>query len=203
MGWRLSWPVVRPFATSGARRKLLGMHPRTQELLAHVETCRTTLRSAVEAVPVAFRGTRPAPDRWSVADVLDHLGLVEARTTSLLSQSVTTARAKGLRAEPDTSRIVHPDRVARIVNRQTRFATGQTSRPRWGIHWEAAWQTLEGTRVAFRDAVIQGDGLALGDITHPHPALGPLTLYEWIVFIGGHEARHAEQIKEIGQDLGN
>jgi hypothetical protein len=128
---------------------------------------------------------------------------VEARTTSLLSQSLTSARVKGLRSEQDTSPIVRPDRVARLLDRGTRFTTGEASRPRWGVHWEAAWHTLEGTRTAFRDAVIQGDGLALGDISHPHPALGPLTLYEWIVFVGGHEIRHAEQIKEIGSELGN
>jgi hypothetical protein len=43
--------------------------------------------------------------------------------------------------------------------------------------------------------------MALGDITVPHPVLGPLNLYQWVLFVGGHESRHAIQIREIAQAL--
>jgi hypothetical protein len=45
------------------------------------------------------------------------------------------------------------------------------------------------------------DGLALGALRWAHPALGELDLYQYILFIGQHEARHARQIVEIGELL--
>ena len=31
----------------------------------------------------------------------------------------------------------------------------------------------------------------------PHPVLGPINIYQWALFVGSHEARHALQIREI------
>jgi hypothetical protein len=35
----------------------------------------------------------------------------------------------------------------------------------------------------------------------PHPALGVLDGYQWLAFVGTHELRHANQIREIGEAL--
>jgi hypothetical protein len=45
-------------------------------------------------------------------------------------------------------------------------------------------------------AIADADGLALGEVTAPHPALGTFTGYDWIAFAGTHVARHAAQILE-------
>jgi hypothetical protein len=51
------------------------MHPRTEELLGQLDESRGVLRAAVDSVPSSLHETRPGPDRWSVADVLEHLSL--------------------------------------------------------------------------------------------------------------------------------
>jgi hypothetical protein len=50
---------------------------------------------------------------------------------------------------------------------------------------------------AFRKALVAGDRLALGELVHPHTALGPFNFCQWAAFAGAHEARHAAKIKEI------
>jgi hypothetical protein len=45
--------------------------------------------------------------------------------------------------------------------------------------------------------VHSGDGLALGAVSAPHPALGVFSGYDWIAFVGSHAARHADQIREM------
>ena len=50
-------------------------------------------------------------------------------------------------------------------------------------------------------AIARGDGLALSQVEHPHPIFGPLNLYQWVAFVGAHEARHAAQIREVGAQL--
>jgi hypothetical protein len=36
---------------------------------------------------------------------------------------------------------------------------------------------------------------------YPHPLVGMLNLYQWILFVGQHEGRHSEQIRDIGRSL--
>jgi hypothetical protein len=49
--------------------------------------------------------------------------------------------------------------------------------------------------------VRSADGLALSEIVQPHPVLGPINLYQWIAFVGAHEARHAAQVMELRELL--
>jgi hypothetical protein len=46
--------------------------------------------------------------------------------------------------------------------------------------------------------VAETDGLAIAGIVFPHRLLGPLNLYQWVIFMGAHELRHAQQIREAG-----
>jgi hypothetical protein len=57
---------------------------------------------------------------------------------------------------------------------------------------------LDASRVALRNSLREADGIAL-NFTYPHPMFGPLDLYQWLVFVGLHESRHACQIRELGE----
>lgn len=173
------------------------MHPRITELLAHLDRERQTLREAVDAVPVDARQHRRRPDSWSVAEILEHLGIVERQLTHLVKSAVASARAKGLRREEETSPIMWTVPMKVLLDRNRQIPAIERVQPTGGMDAETAWQRLEGSRASLRGALLDVDGLALGDVVYPHPVLGNLNLYQWIGFIGGHEARHADQIREL------
>jgi hypothetical protein len=58
------------------------------------------------------------------------------------------------------------------------------------------------SRAELHDAIRAADGLALGSIRQTHARLGELDLYQWILFVGEHEARHVQQAAEIAEQLG-
>jgi hypothetical protein len=66
-----------------------------------------------------------------------------------------------------------------------------------GVH-----DALRRSRADLHAALRDGDGLALGEITATHPALGVINLYQWVLFVGQHEARHTRQVRDIVQRLG-
>jgi len=174
------------------------MHPRTEELLRHLDTTRGILSAAVDAVPSALRETRPASDRWSVANVLEHLTRVEEQLTRLLAKRLGEARDAGA-LPPDTrspsglESIDHHlllDRTRRIVASERVFPTGT-------MESAAAVAALEKSRAALRELIISYDGMDLSTVTLPHPVLGVIDGYGWFAFVGTHEARHAAQIREI------
>ena len=177
------------------------MHPRIQDILEYLDAQRSSLRAAVDQVPPDQRQRRPGGDRWSAAEILEHLAIVESRVTKLVATQVAAAREQGLGPETETSPIVSTVDTAKLLNRGETITASDAVLPQEGLDASAAWARLEGTREALRQEVLAADGLALGKIQVSHRVLGPINLYQMIVVIGAHEARHAEQIREIGTVL--
>jgi hypothetical protein len=177
------------------------VHPRTTELLAHLERHRAALRRAIDKVPVALRTTRPAADRWSVASVIDHVALVERRVTMGLSGKLAEARAHGLDAETAAASVIDERAMARYLNRERRVQSGEASEPRANVTAGEAWTAAAEARDATIALLEKADGLAVDGVSLPHPALGPLSFYQWMVFLGGHDARHSLQIDEVGRQV--
>lgn len=177
------------------------VHPRIEELMAHLDRARTDLRAAVDSVPADRRQERPGADRWSVAEVLEHLSLVEARIAAMLARAIEAAKAAGVAAETSRTSVLTQLDAARVANRGQRFTAAENAAPTGRIDADAAWIRLGETRAALEAALRSGDGLALETITEPHRRLGPLNVYQWVIFAGGHESRHAEQIREIAGAL--
>lgn len=176
------------------------MHPRITEVLAHLDRERAGLHAAVDCVSPARREERQARERWSVAEILEHLVLVERRLTYLVANAVASARVKGLPAETETTPVMWTVPVKVFLDRSRKITAAEAVLPRGELDSAAASKALESTREQLRATIVAADGLALADVVHPHPVLGQLNMYQWIGFIGSHEARHAAQIRELAAD---
>jgi len=178
------------------------MHPRTEELLRHLDVQHERLRQAVEDVPRQRREVKPSSERWSVAEVIEHLSIVETRIERVFTKKLTEARAAGLGRELDASPVVGTIDMDRLLDRTRRISSNEATLPTGTLDAERAWAAYLKARDTLCAAVLAADGLALGEVVHPHPVLGPINLYQWIAFVGGHEARHAAQILELRDLLG-
>ena len=179
------------------------MHPRTEELLSHLEENRAAVHAAVDAVPSSLRETRPTQDRWSVAEVLEHLTRVEESLTRVVAAKLSEARMTGaLGPEEATSRVTDSIDHGLVLDRRRRITASERVLPRGEMDSATALARLDKTRANLRELVVAHDGLSLGVVSFPHPVLGVIDGYQWFVFIGTHEARHAAQIREIGALLG-
>jgi hypothetical protein len=179
----------------------LSMHPRLEEVLNYLDSERSALRDAVGLVPAQLRDQSPGPDRWSVAQVLQHLVIIEKRIGRGLTKWVGDAKAGGLGPEVETSPVLHSLDLALIGDRSRRRNAPDEVAPKGDLDAASAWTALEQTRAALRAGVMPGDGLALSEVIQPHPVLGPINLYQWLLFVGAHEARHTGQVREIAAEL--
>jgi hypothetical protein len=177
------------------------MHPRIEELLAYLTSAGVHLTDAVEAVPRELRDVTPAPGRWSVAEVLEHLALVESNIAKLIAKRGAEGREAGVGPETQTRTVLYTLDSARVLDRREPTTAHERVSPRGGLDADAAWAALTKAQAEVREAVIGVDGLALGEITYPHRMLGTLDLYEWIAFTATHEMRHIAQIREIAASL--
>src|SRR6476646_10655468 len=168
------------------------MHPRLTELLGYVRAQTDDLRKAYDAVPPERRAARPEPDRWSPDEIVHHLVIVDRRINQRLKALIEEARSLPADTEDSPSLSTIAERVS---VRDRRFKTSEASEPR-DTDPSRIWDDLAAARRELGEVVAAGDGLALGKVFAPHPALGPLCGYDWLAFVGAHAARHADQIRE-------
>jgi DinB superfamily len=173
------------------------MNPHPAKLFEHLDHHRTNLRIAVAEVPPELRDQPPAPDRWSVIELLEHLVLVERRLTYLFKQWVAEACEQGLGPGEETHP-TPPVNLEVVLNRNYQIAASEAVRPQGKLDEAAAWAALEEARRDLKATVLEFEGLPLGGIIRPHPAIGPINFYQWVEFVGWHEARHTAQIRENG-----
>jgi hypothetical protein len=176
------------------------MHPRTAELLEFLDGQRRVLLAAFALVPDGAHERRPAPDRWSPAEIIEHLAIVERRINTRLTGLVDQARQNGISAETSTSALLPTLNLQSVEDRSRRVSAPEAAHPT-GIGSAAAWTALEAAGAEVRNTLRGADGLDLASVSMPHPALGSMSLYQWFAFVGGHEARHAAQIREIAAAL--
>lgn len=177
------------------------MHPRIAELDEFIGQQRALLTAAVGQIAASRHRDPPGEGRWSVVNVLEHVAIVERRIGKGLGEWIADARANGLAREADASPILPTINVDRFVDRSRAIKTTVAGEPTGQVTVDQAMHDLTAARTVVKSAMADGDGYALATVVRPHPVLGPLNVYEWIAFVGGHMCRHAMQIREIGLAL--
>lgn len=167
------------------------------ELDEYLGQQRALLTAAVAQIAVSRHRDAPAAGRWSVVNVLEHLAIVERALAQRVGGWIDEARAAGLARETDDSPILPTINVDRFIDRSRRVKTSAATEPTGTVSVEEAMRALSAARAATREVLASGSGYALARVSHDHGTFGPMHLYAWIAFIGGHECRHAMQVREI------
>ncbi|HEX8749259.1 MAG TPA: DinB family protein [Pyrinomonadaceae bacterium] len=170
------------------------------EIFDSIDQTRARLRARLEEVEGARDGQeslRPSPDAWSVAEIAEHLAIIEERLSRLFPVMLSKAEAGGLQRDGD--RPFQPVSVAHLVERSARekYIAPETARPTGSVPIADSLARLERSREAIRALLPRLEMLDLTDVTYPHPAFGPMSAYQWLIFIGAHEDRHLRQIDSL------
>jgi hypothetical protein len=178
------------------------LHPRIAELIEYLAEHRRRVHEAVAAIPASLRERKPDPDGWSVAEVIEHLAIIDTRVAALLNKHVTAARASGVGPDPETSSVVasYPDPQG-VVDRTKKIPAPKPVYPTGSVDSTAGVQALVQAHAAMVSSLQNANGVCLTNIMQTHPAFGRLNMYHFIVALGLHDQRHAAQIREIGQAL--
>jgi hypothetical protein len=176
------------------------MHPRLAELVRYADDRRAELEAAATRLPYERWSDRPAADCWSVAQVFDHLHLSESGTARLLAKRIARAKDAGLGPEVSGDSMMQSLDWYPIIDGPKRQAP-EIVVPRAEARAPEVHEALRRSRADLHAALRSGDGLALGEVTATHPVLGVINVYQWVLFIGQHEARHTRQVAEIVRRL--
>jgi len=141
---------------------------------------------------------KPGPDRWSVAEVSEHIAISESTILGMVQGKIMTSPADPAgRAE-----VAGKDEMVlkMVPDRSHKAQAPEFLRPtnRWATQAELI-KAFEDSRKATMDYVRTTND-DLRDHFGPHPLLGPLDAYQWILLISAHTERHTKQIEEVKAD---
>ena len=172
------------------------LHPRLAELVDDLHRSRRALHACVAALSDAQRLAAPVGASWSVAQIVEHLSMVEGNVGRLLSNLMKEAEATGARETETTSVLTSLDQFGVDVP-TVRIPAPDRVQPKEGLTTHEALARLDAVRDHLLSVLPRASGLPLATVSFPHPALGPLNGYEWILLIAQHERRHTRQIEAV------
>jgi uncharacterized damage-inducible protein DinB len=164
-----------------------------ETLLKNLEESRERLLRMAKNLSTEQLHYRPAPDRWTVAECVEHIATVEARVLGVIQ--------KTLEAGPDSSKRSAMEGkddalVAGVVARMPRFKAPEPLVPTGRWPDEQLLNEFEAARRQTR-AFAAGASADLRRHFYKHPALGELDLYQWLLLIAAHCDRHRVQSEEV------
>ncbi len=166
-----------------------------QRALQHLQGSRQLFLESIAGLTEAQWKFKPAPDRWSIAECAEHIGVSEEVLFELVSKKIlSTPPAPEKKAEVKGK----DEQVVKMVpDRSSKFQAPEFLRPtnRWSNR-----ETLTSDFNRGRDRVLEFVRTTPADLrSHflPHPVLKTLDGYQWVLLLSAHTERHTAQINEV------
>ncbi len=179
-------PAAAPAETSlsaGERRQAL-------QLLGDA---RTAVQAAMK-LTAAQRAWKPAPDKWSVDECLEHITVTEELLSGMVPKALGGPRNPASRAD---IKVVDAEVVGGVKDRSRKFNAPEMLVPTHRFKevgaLEAAFNKVHGSI----EELVKTSAADWRGRVSPHPAFGALDTYQWVLLAAGHTLRHCAQIEEV------
>jgi hypothetical protein len=164
--------------------------------MKYMESTRAGVVKSTEGLSAAQWNFKPGPDRWSVAEVTEHIAAAEDYLFGLVTTQVMKAPARptpeDVKALDDMILKAIPDRSQKAQAPPELVPTNRFGSP------DASLKHFLESRARTEAFLKSTPDLRAHAIDSP---LGKkLDGYEWLLFIAAHSERHTKQIEEVKAD---
>ena len=139
---------------------------------------------------------RPAADAWTIEEILEHLAITNGGFVRINYKLIKQAEAAGAPPLPGLN-LKHILLTDDGQPNPLKFPAPETVKPKGGQRLSESCAKIE---QAHTDIQAAQSRLAASDCslpTFPHPAVGPLNAYQWLIVYGEHMDRHRQQIERL------
>jgi DinB superfamily len=163
--------------------------------LQYLETTKKNVQEATKGLSEAQWNFKPGPDRWSLAQVMEHIAAAEDFLRSLIQDQVMKAPAdpgRDLKKTDDAVLAMVPDRSHKAQAPEPLVPTNRFGSP------DGSMKHFVESRATTEQYLKTTNGLRDHAIDSP---LGmKLDGYEFVLLIAAHSERHTKQIMEVKAD---
>ncbi len=168
--------------------------------VAYLESTKKGVVDATKGLSDAQWNFKPAPDRWSIAEVVEHLAAAEDLIRGMTQEQVMKSPAITPR-DPAELKKIDDGVLAQVPDRSHKAQAPEPLKPtnRFGSPDEAEKHFLE-SRATTEEFVKTTTDLRAHATDSPMGV--KLDGYEWVLLIAAHSERHTKQILEVKADPG-
>lgn len=172
------------------------VYQKLDDIYAMIERQHAAFVTAVKRLNEAQTQFRPAEDEWTIAEIAEHVGIVNGGFLRLAYKLLKQAEAAGA---PPLTRLNLPHVLLDSEGRQNplRFPAPAMVKPQGG---QAIADSLAKLAQNWADFQVVRPRLETADCSQPkfpHPAVGELNVYQWLIVLGEHLDRHRGQIERL------
>jgi hypothetical protein len=166
-----------------------------ERALQYLESTKRGVLEATKGLSEAQWNFKAGPDRWSVAQVMEHIAAAEDFIRGALKEKIMMAPAgepgRDVKKSDDAVMAMVPDRTNKVQAPEPLVPTNRFGSPEGSVkHFVESRATTEEflkTTTGLRDHVADSP-------------MGKLDGYEFILLIAAHSERHTKQINEVKAD---
>jgi len=166
-----------------------------ERALQYLETTKKGVLEATKGLSEAQWNFKAAPDRWSVAQVMEHIAAAEDFIRGALKEKVMMAPAgepgRDVKKTDEAVMAMVPDRTNKVQAPEPLVPTNRFGSPEGSVkHFVESRATTEEflkSTAGLRDHVTDSP-------------MGKLDGYEFVLLIAAHSERHTKQINEVKAD---
>jgi hypothetical protein len=168
------------------------------KILNWLDESRKEFLSAIDGVTEQQWKWKPAPDRWSIGEVAEHIVLAEAALFANVKKVIASApnpdweeKTKGKTATLE----------ATLAPRRGRANAPESLVPKGSMTPAQVKERFERQRVEIVRFATETD-VPLKQYTLDNPFFGTLNGYQWLIYAPLHTMRHDKQIAEVKATAG-
>lgn len=141
-------------------------------------------------------GKLPDGEKWTIAEIVEHVAMVQDGMSKISAKLLNEAKASG-KTSDGAVRLSENFTTKASEARTLKFEAPDRLHPTGKMSIAESLAKMQETRVALENLRPLFESVECSDFRFPHPFMGELTAHEWLVLIGGHEARHQQQIANL------
>jgi len=168
-----------------------------EHALQYLESTKKVVLDATKGLSHAQWNFKPARDRWSVAEVMEHLAAAEDMLRGVTQEQIMKSPAVAVRSAEEIKK-ADESVLTMVPDRSHKAQAPEPLRPtnRFGSPAAAQKHFVE-SRASTEEYLRNATGLRehLGD-----SPLGKLDGYEFVLFTAAHSERHTKQMLEVKAD---
>jgi hypothetical protein len=163
--------------------------------LQYLEESRVEFLAAIDGVTDAQWKWKPAPEKWSVGEVAEHIVVAEGamfqKIQEALAAPANAAWEEKTKGKTEMIEMVMAPRLGRVSAPEPLVPKGDLTK----AEVKARFEKQRAEFVKFT----RETGAALKEHTaeHPFAMFNPLNAYQWLIYAPLHTMRHDKQIAEV------
>lgn len=168
------------------------------DIFEYLDETKEGLEESVEGLSDAQMQFKPDAESWSIAEIIEHINIVEGALKSMLEAKFAEDPTPELKAEV---KMTDEQILAFITDRGQKVKTQEQFEPT--ARYISADEAIEAFNDQREDIVdfLKDTDVEMRNYINEFP-FGKIDAYQTVLFMAGHTARHTQQIEEVKQSAG-